>query len=153
MLQIRKACCCYSLRHGSVVIGIGFLLASGVSIITSYCLKGLAKIFGEKSAKPHGGNWLKHHCTPILRALGVIFTTPPAHQGSEGPDVMTNSMLQYLDLRNPGGVVKIAPRALKIGEQSRLYPISTVGFRTFFSKNFGQAYCLTPLLVRRITDT
>ena len=37
MLQIRKACCCYSLRHGSVVIGIGFLLASGVSNITSYC--------------------------------------------------------------------------------------------------------------------
>ena len=38
------------------------------------------------------------------------------------------------------GVVKMAPRALKIGVQSRFYPISTVGFRTFFPENFGQAY-------------
>ena len=38
-------------------------------------------------------------------------------------------------------MVKIAPRALKIGVQSRFYPISTVGFRTFFPENFGQAYC------------
>ena len=63
----------------------------------------------------------------------MIFTTP--YQGSEGPDVIT-SKLQYLDLQ---GGVKIASRALKIGVQSRFYPISTVGFRTFFPENFGQA--------------
>ena len=29
-------------------------------IAIGYCiLVGLAKIFGEKSAKPHGGNWVK----------------------------------------------------------------------------------------------
>ena len=38
-------------------------------------------------------------------------------------------------------MVKITTRALKIGVQSRFYPISTVGFRTFFPENFGQAYC------------
>ena len=37
-------------------------------------------------------------------------------------------------------MVKITTRALKIGVQSRLYPISTMGFRTFFTENFGQAY-------------
>ena len=37
-------------------------------------------------------------------------------------------------------MVKITTRALKIGVQSRFYPISTVGFRTFFPENFGQAY-------------
>ena len=31
-------------------------------------------------------------------------------------------------------MVKIAPRALKIGVQSRFYPISTVGFGTFSPK-------------------
>ena len=37
-------------------------------------------------------------------------------------------------------MVKITTRALKIGVQSRFYPISTLGFRTFFSENFGLAY-------------
>ena len=40
-------------------------------------------------------------------------------------------------------MVKITTRALKIGVQSRLYPISIVGFRTFFPENFGQAYCIS----------
>ena len=37
-------------------------------------------------------------------------------------------------------MVKITTRALKIGVQSRFYPISTVGFCTFFPENFGQPY-------------
>ena len=37
-------------------------------------------------------------------------------------------------------MVKITTRALKIGMQSRFYPISTMGFRTFSPENFGQAY-------------
>ena len=53
-------------------------------------------------------------------------------------------VMTSLDLRSPGVVVKITTRALKIGVQSRFYPISTVGFRTFFLENFGQAYC-TPM--------
>ena len=44
-----------------------------------------------------------------------------------------------LDLRSHGGVVKITTRALKIGMQTRFDPISTVGCRTFFPENFGQA--------------
>ena len=47
---------------------------------------------------------------------------------------------QYLDLPSPVVVVKMAPRALKIGVQSHFHPISTVGFRTFFLENFGLAY-------------
>ena len=38
-------------------------------------------------------------------------------------------------------MVRNASRKLKFGVQSRFYPISTVGFRTFFPENFGQAYC------------
>ena len=46
------------------------------------CAIGLAKISEEKCAKPHSGNWVKTwlhsvQCTPISRALVVIFTTPP----------------------------------------------------------------------------
>ena len=37
-------------------------------------------------------------------------------------------------------VVRNASRKLKFGVQSRFYQISTVGFRTFFHENFGQAY-------------
>ena len=38
-------------------------------------------------------------------------------------------------------MVKITTsRALKIGVQSRFYPISTVGFSTFSSENLGLAY-------------
>ena len=44
-------------------------------------------------------------------------------------------------------MVKITSRALKIGVQSRFYPISTVGFRTFCPENFGQAYCPWSLVV------
>ena len=39
-------------------------------------------------------------------------------------------------------MIKITPRALKPGVQSHFHPISTVGFRTFFPENFGQAYCV-----------
>ena len=35
-------------------------------------------------------------------------------------------------------MVKIAPRALKIGVRSRFYPISTVGFRTFSLKTLAR---------------
>ena len=38
-------------------------------------------------------------------------------------------------------MVRNASRKLKFGVQSRFYPISTVGFRTFFPENFGQPYC------------
>ena len=37
-------------------------------------------------------------------------------------------------------MVRNASRKLKFGVQSRFYPISTVGFRTFSPENFGQAY-------------
>ena len=39
-------------------------------------------------------------------------------------------------------MVKITPRALKIGVQSHFHPISTMGFRTFFRENFGLAYVM-----------
>ena len=37
-------------------------------------------------------------------------------------------------------MVRNASRKLKFDVQSRFYPISTVGFRTFPPNNFGQAY-------------
>ena len=44
-------------------------------------------------------------------------------------------------------MVKITTRALKIGVQSRFYPISTVRFCTFFPKKFGQAYYVYALMI------
>ena len=38
-------------------------------------------------------------------------------------------------------MVKYAARGLKIGVQSRFDPKFDVGIRTFFTENFGQAYC------------
>ena len=33
--------------------------SKSVVVCTRYCLVGLPKIFRDKSAKPHGGNWVK----------------------------------------------------------------------------------------------
>ena len=52
-----------------------------------------------------------------------------------------------MDLRSPVGVVKIAPRARCAFVQSRFYQISTVGLRTFFPENFGQAYSASEVKV------
>ena len=76
---------------------------------------------GKKCETPR---WKLGKNVKILRALVVIL---PRQQGSEGPDVITNKP-QYLDLRSPGGVVKIAPRTLKIGVLSHFRPISTALF-------------------------
>ena len=58
-----------------------------------------------------------------------------------------------MDLRSPVGVVEITTRALKIGVQSRFYPISTLGFRTFFPEKFWpglQCGCGTELLRQKL---
>ena len=36
--MLQKACCCYSLRHGTVVIGVGFLIASGIALLMEVAL-------------------------------------------------------------------------------------------------------------------
>ena len=46
-------------------------------------------------------------------------------------------------------MVRNASRKLKIGVQSRFYPISTVGFRTFSPENFGQAHCTVRSIVKK----
>ena len=36
--MMAKGCCCYSLRHGTVIIGITFMIASSVALLMEVAL-------------------------------------------------------------------------------------------------------------------
>ena len=78
---------------------------------------GQAKIFREKSAKPHGRNWVKMWVHTNFES-----SRSNSYQGSEGQDIVAYQ-LWHLNLRSPGGVVKIITRALKTGVPTRFYTL------------------------------
>ena len=54
--MLQKACCCYSLRHGTVVIGVGFLIASGIALLMEVAL-----VVEWDDIQARHQNWDNHH--------------------------------------------------------------------------------------------